>query len=134
MTQCLVHLFRHLSSNGEGALPWLMALQDDRLGRVIDMIVDAPGADYTVESLAETAAMSRSAFAEHFAASFGRSPMSFVNHVRLQRAGQLLTVGNLSIDEIAKTIGYASRSHFSRAFKEHSGQSPNAFRAESLAA
>jgi len=134
MTQCLVHLFRRLSSDGEGAVPWLAALQDDRLGRVVDMIIDAPGADYTVESLAEIAAMSRSAFAEHFAACFGRSPMSFVNHVRLQRAAQLLTLGTPSIDEIAKTVGYSSRSHFSRAFKDHSGQSPNAFRAERLAA
>ena len=135
MTQCLVHLFRRLPSNAEDAMPWLIALQDERLGRVVDMIVDDPGADYTVESLAEAAAMSRSAFAERFAASFGHSPMNFVNHVRLQRAAHLLTIGKLSIDETARTVGYSSRSHFSRAFKEHTGLSPKAFRAtESLAA
>lgn len=77
--------------------------------------------------------MSRSAFAEHFAKSFGRSPMSFVNHVRMQRAAQMLVVENLSVDEIAKNVGYSSRSHFSMAFKDHSGLSPNTFRAESFA-
>lgn len=133
MTQCLVHLFRRLPSQDEEALPWLMALQDERLARVIDMILDAPGDDYTVESLAETAAMSRSAFAERFAEFFGRSPMNFVNHVRMQRATQLLAVENLSIDEIARTVGYSSRSHFSRAFKDHSGLPPKDFRAESFA-
>ncbi len=133
MTQCLVHFFRRLPSQGEDALPWLMALQDERLGRVIDTILEDPGADYTVDSLAETAAMSRSAFAEHFANSFGRSPMSFVNHVRMQRASELLAVDNLSIDEIARNVGYSSRSHFSRAFKDHSGLPPNTFRADSLA-
>ena len=133
MTQCLVHFFRRLPSQGEGALPWLMALQDERLGRVIDTILDAPGAEYTVESMADTAAMSRSAFAEHFAESFGRSPMSFVNHVRMQRAAQLLAVENMSIDQIARTVGYSSRSHFSRAFKDHSGLPPKDFRAESFA-
>lgn len=132
MTQCLVHLFRCLPSRGENALPWLVALQDERLGRVVDMILDAPGADYTVESMAETAAMSRSAFAEHFAESFGRSPMSFVNHVRMQRAAQLLRVDNLSIDEISRTVGYSSRSHFSRAFRDHSGLPPKDFRAENF--
>jgi AraC-like DNA-binding protein len=133
MTQCLVHFFRRLPSQGESALPWLMALQDERLGRVVDMILDAPGADYTVASMAETAVMSRSAFAERFAESFGRSPMSFVNHVRMQRATQLLVVENLSIDEVARTVGYSSRSHFSRAFKDHSGLPPKDFRAESFA-
>lgn len=133
MTQCLVHLFRRLPSEGEGAIPWLVALEDDRLGRVVDMILDDPGADYTVESLAETAAMSRSAFAENFAESFGRSPISFVNHVRMQRAAQLLEIENSSIDEIARTVGYSSRSHFSRAFKDHSGLPPQAFRAELIA-
>ena len=110
-----------------------MALQDERLGRVVDMILDAPGADYTVESLAETAAMSRSAFAEHFAESFGRSPMSFVNHVRMQRATQLLAIETLSIDEISRTVGYSSRSHFSRAFRDHAGLPPKDFRAQNLA-
>lgn len=133
MTQCLVHLFRRLPSQDEDALPWLMALQDERLGRVIDMILDAPGEDHSVDSLAETAAMSRSAFSERFAESFGRSPMSFVNHVRMQRATELLAIENLSIDEIARTVGYASRSHFSRAFKDHSGLPPKDFRAESFA-
>ena len=133
MTQCLVHLFRRLPSQGEGALPWLVALRDERLGRVVDMILDTPGANHTVDSLAETAAMSRSAFSEHFAGSFGRSPMSFVNHVRMQRAALLLEVEDLSIDEIARTVGYSSRSHFSRAFKDHSGLPPKTFRTESLA-
>lgn len=132
MTQCLVHFFRRLPNDGDGALPWLMALQDERLGRVVDMIIDAPGDYYTVESLADSAAMSRSAFAEHFSGSFGRSPMSFVNHVRMQHAGQLLTVGNISIDEITKSVGYSSRSHFSRAFKDHSGMSPKTFRDKGL--
>lgn len=133
MTQCLIHLFRRLPSQGEDALPWLIGLQDERMGRVVDMILDDPGADYTVDSLAAIAAMSRSAFAERFAESFGRSPMSFVNHVRMQRAAEMLAVDNSSVDEIAKTVGYSSRSHFSRAFKDHSGLPPNAFRAESVA-
>lgn len=133
MTQCLVHLFRRLPSEAEGAIPWLAALEDDRLGRAVDMILDDPGADYTVESLAETAAMGRSAFAEHFSEHFGRTPMNFVNHVRMQRAAQMLAVESSSIDEIARTVGYSSRSHFSRVFKDHSGLPPNTFRAEQLA-
>jgi AraC-like DNA-binding protein len=133
MTQCLVHLFRRLPSQGEGVLPWLTALRDERLGRVVDRVLETPGADHTVDSLAEIAVMSRSSFAAHFAESFGRSPMSFVNDVRMHRAARLLAVENLSIDQVARNVGYSSRSHFSRAFKAHSGVPPKTFRAENLA-
>lgn len=37
-----------------------------------------------------------------------------VNHVRMQRAGQLPEVGALSIYESTKFVGYASRSHLAR--------------------
>jgi AraC-like DNA-binding protein len=82
-----------------------------------------------VESLAEAASMSRSAFADRFAAAFDRTPMSLVNHVRMQRAAHLLQQSDaLSIDEIADRVGFSSRSHFSRAFKKHTGAAPAEFR------
>lgn len=128
MTECLVCMFRQLTGNGEGSLPWLMALEDQRLSRAIDRVLEDPGADYTLELLAETAAMSRSAFAERFHAAFGRTPMSFVHHIRMQHACQLLRDARLSIDDITTRVGFASRSHFSRSFKKHSGLSPAAYR------
>lgn len=128
MTQCLVHMFRRLPNEGLHALPWLMALKDRRLARAIDMILEDPAAEHSVESLADAASMSRSTFAEHFAAAFGRSPMSFVHHIRMQRAVELLESEGLSVDQISSRVGFASRSHFSRAFKKHTGASPNQFR------
>jgi|CXWL01.1.fsa_nt_gi AraC-like DNA-binding protein len=128
MTQCLVHVFRRLPSEAEQALPWLMALKDRRLAQAIDLILDDPAADHSVESLAVSASMSRSSFAERFAAAFARSPMSFVHHIRMQRAVELLELGTLSIDQVSSRVGFASRSHFSRAFKKHTGISPVQFR------
>jgi AraC family transcriptional regulator, activator of mtrCDE len=128
MTQCLVHLFRHIAS--AGSLPWLTALEDPRLGRAIDQILDDPSARHSVESLAETASMSRSAFAERFAAAFGQSPMVLVHHVRMQCAARLLgDEGSLSIDDVAARSGYSSRSHFSAAFSKYHGVPPAEFRA-----
>jgi len=74
------------------------------------------------------AAMSRSAFSERFTAAFGLPPMSLVHHIRMQRAARLLRQGGQSIDEVAGRVGFSSRSHFSRAFKAHTGHSPAAFR------
>jgi AraC-like DNA-binding protein len=129
MTECLVHLFRSLASGPDGSLPWVAALEDPRLGRVIDRMLDKPAAIHTVESLAETASMSRSAFAERFTAAFGRSPMSLLQHIRMQQAAHLLRQdAALSVDEVAARVGYSSRSHFSEAFRKHHGTAPTAFR------
>ncbi len=131
MTQCLVHFFRQVGSRG--SLPWLDALDDPRLGRVVDRILEDPAVHHTVESLADIASMSRSAFAERFVESFGRSPMELVHHVRMQHAAHLLRQdGTSSIDQVAARSGYSSRSHFSAAFRKHHGVSPTEFRAGSM--
>jgi len=131
MTQCLLHLFRRLPSEGDRAMPWLISLQDPRLGRVIEAILDDPAYPHTLETLSATAAMSRSAFAELFSNMFGRPPIGFVHHIRMQRAIEMLSVSKLSIDEIADQVGFSSRSHFAQAFKKHTGAAPHAFREHS---
>ena len=128
MSQCLVHLLRHLAQDDDYPLPWLAALDDTRLARAIDRILQDPARDHTVESLAAAASMSRSVFAERFTSAFGKPPVSLVNNLRMQRAAQLLQQGAFPIDEVADRVGFSSRSHFSHAFKRHSGLSPAKFR------
>ena len=129
MTQCLLHMFRRLPSDSERGLPWLISLNDSRLGRAIDVILDDPAYSHTLESLSTEAGMSRSAFAEQFTDMFGRPPIKFVQHIRMQRAIELLSASSLSVDEISGRVGFSSRSHFAQAFKKHTGISPHAFRA-----
>jgi AraC family transcriptional activator of mtrCDE len=129
MTQCLVLFFRHIGS--DGSLPWLDALDDPRLGRVIDRILEHPSDQHTVDSLADIASMSRSTFADRFAATFGRPPMALVQQVRMQHAARLLRRDStLSMDDVAARAGYSSRSHFSAAFRRHHGLSPTEFRSQ----
>jgi AraC family transcriptional activator of mtrCDE len=128
MMQCLLHMFRRLPGEGDRAMSWLLALQDARLARVVENVLDDPSATHTVETLSDAAAMSRSAFAALFTRSFGRPPMTFVHHIRMQRACELLNGTVLSVDEIATRVGFASRSHFAQSFKKHTSLSPQKFR------
>jgi AraC-like DNA-binding protein len=59
---------------------------------------------------------------------FNRPPMDYLRDVRLRRAAQLLRCGDLSVDEVARKVGFPSRSHFSLTFRDHFGASPLAFR------
>jgi AraC-like DNA-binding protein len=124
MTQLLVYMLRELSTQSESSLAWLTALDDPRLARVIDHILDDPGSPHTVESLSEIACMSRSAFSKHFHDAFFKSPMALVNHVRLERAAKMISTGHASIEQVSHRVGFSSRSHFSKAFKKHTGVSP----------
>ena len=129
MSQCLVHLLRRVCADETCSLPWLMALQDERLARALERILQRPGDPHTVESLARAAAMSRSAFAESFTKTFGLPPLSLLRRVRMERAWKLLEHGgDLSMEIVASRVGFTSRSHFSRAFKKHFGISPAARR------
>ena len=128
MTQLLVHMFRKLSTNNESTLHWLAALEDPRLAAALDAIMESPGAHHTVDSLAETAHMSRSAFAKSFHEAFDRSPISLVNHVRMEYATRLLSSGQVPVEQVASRIGFSSRSHFSQAFKKHTGMTPVEYR------
>src|SRR3546814_6702057 len=74
------------------------------------------------------AGMSRSAFAAAFREAFGQSPMNLVKLVRLRRASELLITTALPVSEIAKRVGFSSRSNFSVAFAELHDMDPSRFR------
>lgn len=72
--------------------------------------------------------MSRSSFIEQFADLLGRPPTEFLREIRLRRAAYLLETTDEPIKTIARSVGYASRSYFSRAFKQAFGVDPTRFR------
>lgn len=128
MTHLLVYMLRILAEKSESSLAWLNALDDPRLARAIDHILEDPGALHSVESLANVACMSRSTFSKHFHDAFSKSPMALVNHVRLERAAKMLSTSHASIEQIGRNVGFSSRSHFSQAFKKHTGVSPASYK------
>ncbi len=129
MEQCLVLLLRRLCRDGFCTAPWLLALDDPRLGRTVEAMTALLEREHSVESLAWIAGMSRSAFARHFVEAFGRGPMDFLRELRLRRAAELLKTSDRPVKTLAGEVGYTSRSYFSRAFKNFYGVCPVEFRA-----
>lgn len=128
MKQCLVLLVRRELHGDLIDSPLFVGLRDQRLATTVTEVLRAPAAPRTVEELARVAGMSRSAFAAAFSKAFGQSPMDFVQKTRLHHATKLLTGTSLPVKAIAGSMGFASRSHFSRAFRRAYGLDPTAYR------
>jgi AraC-like DNA-binding protein len=131
MKQIFVVLVRSCKADGSvGFLPPF----DSRLASAVSAVLSRPQDGHSVDSLAAIAGMSRARFSHHFTCSFRCSPMHFVRSARLSSAAKLLNGSNLPVKAVAASVGYASRSHFSRAFQEQYGIDPSAFREHGSAA
>ncbi len=106
----------------------LAALGDLNLQRALSDIHTSPEKAWTVEELARVAGYSRTAFSNHFRAATGYSPIEYLARWRVELAQRMLTESNLSLDNIASSIGYLDTNSFSRAFSRINGIPPGAYR------
>lgn len=128
MKTCVLVLLRRHFGRGDHETSLLSTLRDPRLGKAVTAVLDRPSARHSVAALASVAGMSRSAFAREFSHAFAMSPMAFVAKTRLHQAAEMLRSTNMPVKVIAATIGFSSRSHFSRAFRDVYGVDPSAYR------
>jgi AraC-like DNA-binding protein len=119
---------------------WLGALRDPQIGRALSLIHGDPARAWTVASLADELAMSRSSFAARFTELVGEPAMQYVTRWRMQVATSSLQEEGATVAELANRLGYRSEAAFARAFKRIVGIAPGAVKrtqrasAEELAA
>jgi AraC-like DNA-binding protein len=81
-----------------------------------------------IKELAEKFGMSREHFSRQFTATIGHSPGMYLRERRLQTAELLLKQSTESIGAVSRLSGFASASHFCRAFRSKLGSSPQRYR------
>ena len=128
LLQCMIHLLRSRLQAKDPGLNWMAALVDENLWSALQQMLEAPGNPHSVESLADTAGMSRSAFASRFSAAYGKGPMELLRELRMHLAASLLAQSDLPVKRIAELAGFQSRSAFTRTFASTIGASPHQFR------
>ncbi len=112
----------------EGRGGWLGALRDEKIGRALGLLHQAPSFRWTLERLAAEVGLSRAAFARRFNELVGMPPLTYATQWRLELAARRLRTSDATLAEIAAEIGYESEFAFSRAFKRVVGSAPGAFR------
>ena len=115
---------------GAGAIPsgWLRALGDEQLAPALRVMHGDPARRWTLAELAKASAMSRTSFAVRFKAIIGVAPITYLTRWRISLAQKRLRSDDTSVADIGESLGYASESAFSNAFKRVTGQAPRRYR------
>ena len=107
---------------------WLAGVRDRFVGRALSLLHARPAEAWTVEQLARTVGLSRSALAQRFGELLGQPPMQYLARWRLQIAAQELSNGSRPLADVAAQVGYDSEAAFNRAFKREFGLPPAGWR------
>ncbi len=129
----LILILRDLMDERRLDIGLLAGLADEKLARAINAIHADPARDWTLESLAQTALMSRARFAERFHKVVGMTPGAYLSDWRLGLAKTMLLKG-MAVQRIATDVGYGSASALSRVFSTRCGMSPTQWRRTAHAA
>ena len=104
------------------------ALADKRLHRALTAIHADPGSDWTLDSAAEVATLSRSGFARLFKDTLETGFFDYLTRLRMRHARELLASSRLPVADVGERVGYRSELSFVKAFKKLNGQTPRAYR------
>lgn len=101
---------------------------DDGYATLLEWIKERLADDLTVEVLAAEAHQSPRTFARRFRESTGTTPAAWVARLRLLRAQSLLESTDLSIDEVARQVGFGQAAVLRHHFTTALDVSPQAYR------
>ena len=114
---------------GSDAPEWgLGAFSNKNLARALNAFHQSPSDNWTVETLALAAGMSRTSFAVRFQNMMRMTPIEYVTKWRVEIAKKILLKPGTSLTDAAEGAGYASDSAFARTFKRETGMTPAKFK------
>lgn len=78
----------------------------------------------TIQDVADDLHVNQRSVSTCFAEKMGMHFKDYLNHVRIERAKEILANSSLRINETAARVGYSNVEHFSRLFSKYVGESP----------
>lgn len=105
-----------------------LALKDiERLHQAKEILIQQMENPPSLLALARQIGMDDCKLKRGFRQLFGTTVFGYLHECRMERSRQLLEAGQMSITEVAYTVGYNSLPSFSKAFRKRFGSSPLAY-------
>ena len=125
----LVMYLRRPGGQSQFASPtWIRHAAAGPIRQAQDLVVDDPGADHRVGTLARRVAMSERHFVRRFTDEVGLPPSKFVTRVRIDAARHELERSDDTVAAIAARCGFGTAETLRRSLQRHLGVSPEAYR------
>ena len=99
-----------------------------RLRPVVKYIDEHYKDKMTIELLSEMITVSQDYFTKIFRESMGKTPIDYINTIRINYAMRYLSDSELSMVEIAERVGFSNSNYFHKIFKQYMNSSPLAYR------
>ncbi len=99
-----------------------------RMKPVIDFISKNFSDKLYIEMLADMIGVSADYFTKMFKDSFGKTPIDYINSLRINKSMQLLYETEQSMSEISDAVGFCNANYFHKIFKQYMDTSPLAYR------
>ena len=96
----------------------------DKINKAREVLIQHIGEPITIKELSRKVAMNECYLKKGFKEMFGTTIFDFYQSQRMEHAKYLLYEKGLSVTEVSMLLGYSSISHFSTAFKKHTGLKP----------
>jgi transcriptional regulator GlxA family with amidase domain len=101
-----------------------LAGQDPQIARAETWVRENIARDFTMDELAGAVNLTPRTFARRLASVCGLSPVKFAQRIRVEAAERLLETTRLSVDEVARRVGYAEPSTLRRLIRRQARRSP----------
>ena len=82
----------------------------------------------TLKEVSSYVGMSEAYFSDYFRKHTNQTFKQYITDIRMKYAKQMLLDGNVSLEDIAETVGYNDKKYFSRVFKNETGYTPGEYR------
>ena len=129
LTEMLVNLFRHEADDILPKKEFLLRRKAlNRLEPVLEFIDRSYSEKLTVKQLADMLCLSEDRFAHLFRDGVKRSPLQYINEIRLNKAMALLQTGEYTVTDVAQATGFSDYNNFGRLFRKQYGVTPNQVR------
>jgi len=83
---------------------------------------------FDLEGLARALGMSPSSLSHKTKDAFKLSPAKLLSLLKIDKAQSMIQSSSLSLKEISRLLGFKNQYHFSKVFKERTGQAPSSYR------
>ena len=96
----------------------------ESMQKAVDYIEKNLENELSVKKISRSTNISKSVLYKNFHSHFNCTVSEFINTKRVEKAIELITSTELSLEEIAQKVGFSSGSYFSKTFKKQMGMSP----------